>query len=394
MWVDSPGALVHHPAMPHDDVRRLVSEVERLGTRALPYAELHREITDRLRKAMRIDAACWHGLDPDNVLLTTANPVELLANGFLTPETEMVAARSVLASEYQREDVNTFASLATRRLPAAILSETTRGRPERSARYNDFLAPFGLPYEMRTAMVTRGRAWGCVVFHRTQASGDFTPEDAALMGKLSRPIAEALRNTLRFDAARRAGPRAPGMLLLDATDGIELATPGTEDVLELLRYADPVSRSIPAPVLIAAAQTRAAGKEGRNPQPLHVPTAEGWVTLHGSLPGGPPDRVALVLQKTPDAQAAPLRLEAFALSAREREVAALIAQGLDTAAISERLFISPWTVQDHCKAIFDKTGTRTRRELRALVFFHDHLPAIAVRTPLDAVGHLDVIESP
>jgi hypothetical protein len=85
---------------------------------------------------MRIDAACWHGLDPDNVLLTTANPVELLANGFLTHDTEAMAARSVLASEYQRNDVKTFASLAKRRLPAGILSESTRGQPERSARYN------------------------------------------------------------------------------------------------------------------------------------------------------------------------------------------------------------------------------------------------------------------
>src|SRR5262249_43448461 len=162
----------------------------------------------------------------------------------------------VLASEYQRSDVNTFASLARRRQPVAILSETTRGRPERSARYNDFLGPFGLPYEMRTVMVTRGRAWGCVVFHRTKASGDFTPEDAALMGKLSRPIAESLRNTLRFDAARRAGPHAPGLLLLDAVDGIELATPGTEEVLDLLRHSDSAGRGIPAPIIIVAAQTR------------------------------------------------------------------------------------------------------------------------------------------
>jgi DNA-binding CsgD family transcriptional regulator len=380
--------------MAKDVVGRLVTEVQRLGTRALPYPDLHREITDRLREVMRIDAACWHGLDPDNLLLTTANPVELLAGGFLTPDTEMVAARAVLASEYQRPDVNTFASLAKRRLPSAILSETTRGRPERSARYNEFLLPFGLPYEMRTVRVTRGRAWGCVVFHRTRASGDFTSEDAALMGKLSRPIGEALRNALRFDAARRAGPRAPALLVLDAKDGIELATPGTEEVLELLRYSDPVARSVPASVLIVAAQTRAAGMVGRQPAPRHVPTAQGWVTLHGSLPSGPGGRVAVVLQTTPEAQAAPLRLEAFALSAREREVAALIAQGLDTATISERLFISPWTVQDHCKAIFEKTGTRTRRELRSLVFFHDHLPAIAVRTPLDAGGHLDVLVAP
>jgi hypothetical protein len=30
-----------------------------------------------------------------------------------------------------------------------------------------------------------------------------------------------------------------------------------------------------------------------------------------------------------------------------------------------------------------------RAELRAQVFFHDHLPAIAVRNPLDAGGHLE-----
>ena len=107
------------------------------------------------------------------------------------------------------------------------------------------------------------------------------------------------------------------------------------------------------------------------------------------MPDGRDGRVAVILQGTPEDQAAPLRLEAFALSQREREVATLIAQGLDTAAIAQRLYISPWTVQDHCKAIFDKTGTRNRAELRAQVFFHDHLPAIAVRTPLDAVGHLE-----
>lgn len=372
---------------------QLVAEVERLGVRALPYAELHSEITDRVRTVMRIDAACWHGLDPDNVLMTTANPVELFANGFMTAENEMVGAGAVLASEYQRDDVNTFASLAKRRVPSAILSETTRGRPERSARYNDFLAPFGLPHEMRTAMVSRGRAWGGVIFHRTEASGDFTPADTALMAKLSRPIAEAMRNTLRFDAARRSGPRAPGMLVLGTTDDVEMSTPGTDELLDLLRFTDPVARTLPASVLINAAQTRGAAKDGRQPTPLNVPTAEGWITLHGSVPTGASGRVAIVIQTTPENEAAPLRLETFALTQREREIAGLIAQDLDTASIAERLFISPWTVQEHCKAIFDKTGTHTRREFRALVFFTDHLPAIVVRTPLDSGGHLEDLQN-
>jgi hypothetical protein len=111
--------------MPDMDLQRLVGEVKGLGSRALPYPDLHREITDRLRKVMRIDAACWHGLDPDTALLTTANPVELLAHGFMTPETEAVAARAVLASEYQRSDVNSSTAIC-RLISLSSASSTLR----------------------------------------------------------------------------------------------------------------------------------------------------------------------------------------------------------------------------------------------------------------------------
>jgi len=370
---------------------QLVAEIERLGSRALPYDDLHRELSYRLRQAFPIDAACWHGLDPDTRLLTTANPVELLEGGFLTPETEVLAASSVVASEYQREDYNTFADLARRRVPVAILSETTRGRPERSARYRDFLAPIGTPFEMRAAMVTKGRAWGCVVLHRSEGTGDFQPDDGRLMARLSRPIAEALRQSLRFDAARRPeAERAPGLLVLDAADDIELITPPTAALLEPMLAAESVPRAVPVAVLTLAADARRRGVAGELPAPLHVPTPAGWITLHASLPdGGRSGRVAVVVQPADQDHVSPLRLEAFGLTAREREVASLVARGHDTATIAGELYISPWTVQDHLKAVFDKTGTRSRRELRSQVFFHDHLPAIAEHRPLDACGHLD-----
>jgi DNA-binding CsgD family transcriptional regulator len=61
----------------------------------------------------------------------------------------------------------------------------------------------------------------------------------------------------------------------------------------------------------------------------------------------------------------------YGLSAREREIATLIAAGLSTKALANRLYLSPWTVQDHLKSIFEKTGTHSRRELRARIFFAD-----------------------
>jgi ATP/maltotriose-dependent transcriptional regulator MalT len=62
---------------------------------------------------------------------------------------------------------------------------------------------------------------------------------------------------------------------------------------------------------------------------------------------------------------------AFAsLSAREREILALIAEGLGNAEIAGRLSISDKTVRNHVSNIFDKLGVWTRAQ--AIVFVHDH----------------------
>jgi DNA-binding NarL/FixJ family response regulator len=51
---------------------------------------------------------------------------------------------------------------------------------------------------------------------------------------------------------------------------------------------------------------------------------------------------------------------------RRREVVAVPLRGLDTRAACQRLFISPHTLQDHVKSVFDKLQIHSRRELRAI----------------------------
>ena len=57
------------------------------------------------------------------------------------------------------------------------------------------------------------------------------------------------------------------------------------------------------------------------------------------------------------------------LTAREREVLALITEGLGNAAIADRLSISEKTVRNHVSNVFDKLGVWTRAQ--AMVFAHD-----------------------
>lgn len=53
------------------------------------------------------------------------------------------------------------------------------------------------------------------------------------------------------------------------------------------------------------------------------------------------------------------------LSAREREVLLLVAEGLDNTAIAERLYISESTAKKHVHALYEKTELRTRAQLVA-----------------------------
>ncbi len=73
---------------------------------------------------------------------------------------------------------------------------------------------------------------------------------------------------------------------------------------------------------------------------------------------------------------APLIAAALGLNERERAVTELVARGLSTDAIALRLHISPWTVQDHLKAIFEKVGVSTRGELIARLFFDHDSPRL------------------
>jgi DNA-binding CsgD family transcriptional regulator len=77
-----------------------------------------------------------------------------------------------------------------------------------------------------------------------------------------------------------------------------------------------------------------------------------------------PSRIASLLMATYD------------LTDREQEVARHVLRGAPTTGIARALGISAYTVQEHLKRIFAKTGVRSRRDLVASVFFTHYEPRV------------------
>lgn len=82
------------------------------------------------------------------------------------------------------------------------------------------------------------------------------------------------------------------------------------------------------------------------------------------------DRAAALLRSLGDHSRVGAKGNGAALSARERDVLQLLAQGLSNAEIGRRLFISTKTVGNHVSNIFTKRGLRNRAEAAAYALLH------------------------
>jgi DNA-binding NarL/FixJ family response regulator len=73
-----------------------------------------------------------------------------------------------------------------------------------------------------------------------------------------------------------------------------------------------------------------------------------------------------------------LRVSAYGLGEREREVVDLVVHGASTKEISQTLYISEYTMQEHLWKVFDKVGVRGRHALVKSLFFDNLYPELFV----------------
>jgi DNA-binding CsgD family transcriptional regulator len=359
---------------------RLLDDLERLALRAPTRAVFFDEAAARLKRAVPFDGACWHTLDPGSDLITQHRLQDL-------PDRFPVLANN----EYAVEDVNKFAQLARAKRKTATMSQATGGHPEQSPRYRDLLAPAGIGPELRSAFVADGVAWGALILIRRAGQPEFDDRDVQLLDTASALFARAVRRGLVAEACESppAIPEAPGVLELDAAGTLIRASSSAEPLLAELSGSTVEAGARSASIHTIASATRTAiatGGAARTPAlpSSAVKTPAGtWLVLHGGLLGAPSSgEVAIFIQRAHPTLVAPLLLKAYGLTPREQEVTQLTLRGATATQAAQRLAISPHTVNDHLKAIFEKTGARTRGELSATLFFGEHLPRIQDRVPI------------
>ncbi len=344
--------------------------------------ELLAGVSDVMHQALPHDGAVWFGVDPLTLLGTAPSRVEALDPGLCDTFWHL---------EFHEQDVCRFADLA-RGEGAAALRQSLDDLVGRSPRYRDFLRPQGYEDELRGVFRSGDSTWGMVGLYRENACSPFSTHDVSFMKAVSRPVGEALRSYVRQSVPWLAPPSAPGLLIVNP-DGLIIASnrEAINWLRELWPWLDDPSQTwldardlytlgnqrleVPTPLfaLISSSRAFAAGRE-RLPARLRLRDACGrWLVLHGSALNEPDcaGNVAIVIEAAKSADIAPIIIEAYSLTPRERDIVAAVAQGCSTAEIAAKLFLSSHTVRDHVKTVFEKVGVSSRGQLVAK-FFGEH----------------------
>ncbi|HWB72395.1 MAG TPA: helix-turn-helix transcriptional regulator [Egibacteraceae bacterium] len=357
-----------------DVAERAQQEVVRLAHQGLDLFTFLECAQEQFRRVTAFEgAACFFTIDPATHLLTGHINDDLAHDD----ERRRAVNLGVANNEYNEEDYNKFAELARSAGKAGVLADATGGRPEHSARYRELIRPFGLDGELRAAFVADDACWGSVALFRTPDQPSFEEGDRDFFHRISRDMAEGMRTALVLRAIDGVdGPDSPGLILLDDDGMVEAVNPMASHWLgQLVDPGQPTGEVLPEVVYAVAERARraAAGDPDHGPVHARVPSRAGrWLILHGTRLQGRRRGAAVIIEPARAPDITPLLLEAYGLSGREQAVTLCVLQGLSTAEIAERLFISPYTVQDHLKEVFEKVGVRSRKALVARIFFEQY----------------------
>ena len=354
--------------------QRARERIADLAGRGLDLPTFWRESTEAVQTAVpRCMSPCWFTFDPASLLVTSHYQRQVLK---IPPEW--------LAHEYFEDDFHKMAEVARSPRGASTLYEATGGDPARSHAWREHMQPYGADQELLVALRTRGGdAWGMLGLYRENGQPPFSDDEIEFLRSVSPHLAQgARRGLLVGEATDPEGPDTPGLVVLNDDWTVDSLTPGAERWLaDLSDDGWDAGDALPPAVLSVAGRALRTAEHADAPGEValaRVLTREGrWMVLHGAaLVAGGARRVAVIIEPAHPARIASLLMAAYGLTEREQEITRLVLRGDSTAQIAAGLSISPHTVQQHLKSVFEKTGVRSRRDLVGKVFFSHYEPRL------------------
>ena len=370
----APGHTCPVSSLTADRVR---SDVDVLSRAGLGLEDFLEEATESVGRAVPWVAACVATHDPTTRIISSARKYgDLVGHN----DQDTLFARI----EYGGEEPTAFQALHGTNRTAVAMHVATGGEVERSARMAQLMKPYyGYLDETRMLFADGDSYWGSMAIFRGPDDPAFSAAEAAWIAELAPAFARGVRIGI-LAAIGLAGTPAdvtglgPAVIILGADDRVSQMSPAAQARLDQLlvdaRTGDPLTMV----TALAASARRLARGEISTPPRVRVRATDGeWLVMHASplsnATGGAGD-VVITIEAARPPEIIDLVVAAFDLTAREREVTKLVIQGADTKEIAAALFLSPYTVQDHLRSIFDKAGVRSRRELVARVYFDQYAP--------------------
>jgi DNA-binding CsgD family transcriptional regulator len=339
---------------------------------------LRDQVLSRLRLAVPFDASFWATVDPTTLMYTQARQQGIPAE----------TVPYFVQNEFFNADVNKWTALAGERLGVRTLVQATGGDMDASPRYRDVFRPLGFGDELRAVFRVGGVCWGYMCLHR-EAGALFSRDEVAYVHRLGPHLAEGIRAGILVSSAELGDVEdAPGLVVLAPDGSLVSATEAGERWLDELGDPVPERPTVPNTIHALAASLLSADLPTGVLPRLRVRTRSGrWAVLHAArLTMADTHAVAVIIEEPSPAELAPVAMMAYGLTKQEQVLAGLVCRGLSTSAIAERLHITPNTVQDHLKSIFEKTGVSSRRELVGTILREQYLPRLMAGRPVGPSG--------
>jgi DNA-binding CsgD family transcriptional regulator len=337
------------------DRRRVRERLETLVDAGLGAEEARYAAIAALRRVVGFERWCWPLTDPGSTLSTSG-----------IGELDFWAALPRLAALEEHGDVTSKPHIALGPRASVALSAATQGDLASSPRWRECLQPYGIGDELMTVCRDRHGCWGSVELMRDNGDAPFNEADADLLHELA-PILGTLirRGVLQSWQAAQDDSLSlpPATLILDTGLHPSSWTPAFQDWLAELPRA---GEMLPPAVYELGTRVLTPPRLATGlPARVRIRTRSGrWAVIEGApLEGADQGRVAITVRSATGDEIFDLLCKTYDLSRRERQLVALVLDGLATKQLAEALCISPYTVQDHLKTIFAKTRVRSRGEL-------------------------------